>query len=157
MLQCRLYNSSYHVHFHYIDGNQTVVIDTPRETSTRITTEPFSLIGPNIMLSQEGVKSPPPRYDSCEDPALPSYFTDACVSNPEVLPTMVYQALMDAFIQNLLGWIATNPYSELKRHSAVMNTALLNTQELSFLRTRSGAYTKEKQDTTLQKAVLFSS
>lgn len=133
MLQCVLYNSTYRVTFDYDDGNQNIsVVLVDQQNDDKIIPH-NQMIGPNPHnLQQIG----------CEGQGdLDESQLSQCYSNPEMLRTLSYQAIMDAFASNLKGAMWVNSGQQLQRKSNIMNTVLLRTQELSFLRTKAAAMT----------------
>ncbi len=133
ILQCTLYNSTYNVSFNYIEGQQSIAIDLLDAQNDLEVIPQTSMLGPNphniLNNGCEGLGS------------IRSDQTPMCYSNPELLRTMSYQAIMDAFTANLKGTMSVNSNQQLQRESSIMDTALLKTPELSYLRTRAAAAT----------------
>ena len=123
MIQCVLYNSTYTVSFQYVEGIQTIV---PHVNTNREAIPQGALLGPNPKN---------PGLNPCETSGTLSDDQKAeCYNENETLRALSYSAIMDAFGTTLKGSVYVDGLQQLHRSSNVLSTALLNTQELTFLR-----------------------
>lgn len=143
MLRCQLFNSTYNVSFDYVEGSQNISISVPRADSDR------AMPGISEVLGIEPVH---PEIQRC---LLLSFSTDVipdhCSLDPEVLRVLSYQAIMDAFTTNLKGRIFLQA-GELEQNTNILNTALLNTPELSFLKVNPSKLTLSTQLQTILRS-----
>jgi hypothetical protein len=142
MIRCDVYNSSYKVNFAYVEGSQKIdiaVADKHNETRMELD---GTILGPNPdHLAENG----------CEHPELiRSDQVPSCYTNPVMLQKLSYQAIASAFMSNLKGAMYLNDDDQLQRESNIMNTALLATPDLSFLKTRAAV---TSSDDTLQAQI----
>ncbi|CAH0047351.1 unnamed protein product [Clonostachys solani] len=121
MLQCQLINSTYHVNFTYTNGNQHINVSS-FPTGDTITTA-NNVIGPS--------RGPDQRC-----PTL-TFSNTSCEFAKEILGVLSFQAIMDAFSQNVVGAISISGGASadltLDIDSRIMATSLVNTIGLSFL------------------------
>lgn len=95
MLKCRLYNRSYHVSFDYARGHQNITIDVVRDApASPIQGIPGVLY--KIQNQQTDYWEYPCRGEKSQE--LP-----CCYSNPNLLQTLSFQAIADAFTRKLQG------------------------------------------------------
>lgn len=144
MLQCDLYNSTYQLSFNYVEDEQHIAVNLLDPERDQQVVPQSSMLGPN-----------PDHLDKngCEATgSITSGQSALCYSNPHMLRTLSYQAIMDSFATNLKGAMYVNSGQQLQRQSNIMNTALLGTPELSFLRTRAASSTFGNE--TMQAEIL---
>ena len=140
MLQCILLNATYNATFRYIEGTQNINIgaDVTADEILPIT----QILGPASAGSN----------DECINPTTITGEQKAdCYNNAEIMRRLSYQSIMDAFAANMLGSISFDGFQSLQRNSGILNTGLVDTQELSFLRTKAASMGAKNQ--TLQDIV----
>ena len=122
-IQCQLFNSTYHVDFVYTDGTQQVSVSNSQAEASNAVTTANQVIGPTADQS-----------NSC--PTL-SISGAECGFDQNVLTTLSFQAIMDAFSQNLIGAISieggTYVDLALNVNTSIMATSLINSADLDFL------------------------
>ena len=145
MLTCQFFNSTYDVSFDYTNGVQHIDVQTSLMNAINSSSMLGTVIGPS---PQEYI-----RNSTCVllaiDWTANADMNDApseCSFDTEILRILSYQAIWDAFTRVLQGMILGNYESEDYQKPNIINTALLNTPELAFLRNTRGA----KQLATLQ-------
>ena len=127
MLQCQAYEGHYFLTFDNAKGFGTVSIDKlTLNTSSRI--KPiYEVLGPGLMMGGNG----------CQQPNISNVstrFEKACYTNPNTLRGLAYTAVMDAFGRSILGSIYLSYNGAFKVEPPILNNALLNAKELSFVR-----------------------
>ena len=143
MLQCVFLNSTYRASFKFVEGVQHVDIQA-NATSDRI--QPIQqVLGPMSLNSDDQCLNPTNITDDQKN---------SCYNNAEVIRRLSYQAILDAFTANLLGSVSVDGYQQMQRNSSVLNTALVDTQELAFLKTKAAAMDINNQ--TLQQIMASS-
>ncbi|CAG8081645.1 unnamed protein product [Penicillium olsonii] len=120
IIQCFLHNASYQAGFNYVNGNQTIrIIDEKVQNG-------ISLLG--------GIEGSIHRNET------------AFIRNPQIMESMAFQSVMDAFCSLLYGYIGTNIVNlrgsgyaangstPLRAHTDVTSTILMETEELHQLK-----------------------
>ena len=128
MLQCQLYNSTYHVSFHYEHGKQNITIGNQSAGTDQLVPTIFSAMGPTHHSPQD--------YSCAELDFGWSNLTNQCYKDPEVLRTFSYEAIMDAFTTHVTGSLESE--GGTTRNSGVLQTALGDTKDLEFIKSRLG-------------------
>ena len=143
MLQCVLLNSTYRASFKYVEGIQHIDIQA-NATSDRI--QPIQqVLGPMALGSDDQCLNPTNITEDQEK---------SCYNNADVIRRLSYQAILDAFTANILGSISVDGYQQMQRNSSILNTALVDTKELAFLKTKAAAWDINNQ--TLQQIMAAS-
>lgn len=122
MLQCQLVNSTYHVSFDYVNGNQTVRIDVPLTPEEKFMTTIDRVAGPvneSCVFLHTGHYHEPGGY------AVPN---DCIIEKSLPQQQLAYQSILDAFFSIVSGPIDQYPTIV----GNVISTTLLETEELSF-------------------------
>lgn len=132
MLECRWFNSSYHVRFNFTDGLQDIDIQTSSEGVEAPIYDVTGAFGPRKI---DG------RFDCMRFTARGNL--TACIFDEPVLKGLTYQAVWDAFTTILGGSVYYPTYSVRTRNSSVLDTVLVNTPELFALREYLGESTEE--------------
>ena len=123
MVECVLYNSTYHAAFDYVNGDQTITFNV---TTHKEAEGGGQLLGPN---------PDHPEHDPCENTnTLPEDQAVVCYNNRDALQALSYIAMMDAVGDILKGSVAVDGQQQMNRSSNVLSTSLLNTPDLAFLR-----------------------
>lgn len=124
MLQCRLRNSTYHVSFNYTDGVQEIAIKLQDRSSDR----PVGLISEVVGPLPEGpVKTCALLLD---DQTISSKL---CPVDIDLLQTLSYQAIFDAFTSNIVGGIVMQFGQFAPGKAEILNTALADLEDLQYL------------------------
>lgn len=143
MLQCVLLNATYQVSFGYSDGTQHIDVEVDSISNQTLPIQ--QILGP---MSGGSI-------DECVNPTtITEEQKQDCYNNADVIRRLSYQSVLDAFTSNILGSISFNGFQTLQRDSGVINTALVDTQELAFLRTKAASMDAKNQ--TLQQVVASS-
>ncbi|CAG8043167.1 unnamed protein product [Penicillium salamii] len=120
IVQCFLHNATYQASFEYVNGNQTVHV-----------TDQKILDGISLLGGIEGVVS---------------QNQSSFIQNPQIMESMAYQSVMDAFCGLLYGYIGTNIFkanndtvpgyasTPSRAHTDVTSTILMETEELHQLK-----------------------
>lgn len=130
-LQCKLRNASYTAAFNYESGSQEVALQVRDE-------EELGTLGK--------VLGPPPLYDN-QSPnnivgncyrLIESIYdlpkdTSPCTFEPDLLRSLSYTAIIDAFRQIVTGSAALNSGLYLDTDTDIVKSVLINTPELEFL------------------------
>ncbi|EME78326.1 uncharacterized protein MYCFIDRAFT_216609 [Pseudocercospora fijiensis CIRAD86] len=125
MLECQLWNTSYQTNFTYLDGQQSIDITTSArgEDSFVDTIAGFYMNG---------------DYPKC---AGLNVDYEGCKVDRHTLQRLSFQAILDAFGRVFVGTVLDGQQSKYggtySTDTKVMSTVLLDTKELSFLRTPS--------------------
>ncbi|KAF7193881.1 hypothetical protein HII31_04771 [Pseudocercospora fuligena] len=125
ILECQLWNTSYHTNFTYVDGQQSIDITTSErgEDSSVDTLAGFYMNG---------------DYPKC---AGLNVDYEGCNVDRYTLQRLSFQAILDAFGRVFVGTVLDGQQSKYggtyTTDTKVMSTVLLDTKELSFLRTPS--------------------
>ena len=135
MLQCQLFNSTYHVSFEYLEGIQSISIDAPHVATDN---------GVENIATVTGSWADPPGVPPCPYLSFPDKEPGPCRFDPDVLQALSYQSIMDAFLGNLQGVISFDQ-GEISGQSRILSTALLDTPELSFLKVNPSDLTVSKE------------
>lgn len=119
IIECGLYNTSYHADFQFIDGTQTVNITRAENI--------YNNIIPIYFLDSSGALGP-----------LATLSLNGTVNgfNLTEVQTLAYQAVMDAFGGILVGTITNNNEefgTVFTSNTSIMSTVLSETVELEFL------------------------
>jgi hypothetical protein len=127
-IQCQAFEGHYYVAFNYEHSSAKVSIKSLAISTSHPIRPRVDVVGPNPYFKD---------VNGCQQFA-PSNFSNRtrsqCYTNPDILRTLAYQAVMAAFGQNLMGSIYLNWYPQIKRDSGALNTALMNTKDMLFLR-----------------------
>ena len=125
-IQCQLFNSTYNVDFNYINGAQDISVSTSYSEADNAITTANNVTGP---FAGDYVE-----FNHCLTLSISG---TECEFDQKVLTTLSFQAIMDAFSQNLMGTISlkggTNESLTLNVNSSIMATSLMNTTDLEFL------------------------
>ena len=136
LTQCELYNTSYHVSFSFINGEQT----------TNITLDPKPYNPVNTVFSVGTYNDGPLANYTPGGVLIPNSWHTTTVQ------TLSYQAVMDSFGQALVGTIYNNLNAPLAANeTSVMSTVLGDTTELAWLNNFSPAFNGRYN--TLQEAI----
>ena len=125
MVECVLYNSTYHAAFEYVNGDQTISFNVKTHKKAE---GQGTLLGPNPAS---------PEHDPCGTghiDTLPEAQAVECYNNRNALQALSYIAMMDAVGNILKGSVAVSGPQQMNRSSNVLSTSLLNTQDLAFLK-----------------------
>ncbi|KAF2729849.1 hypothetical protein EJ04DRAFT_58628 [Polyplosphaeria fusca] len=135
MVTCALYNTTYNVHYNYVNGAQTIAIDAPVRDSDKAcrTSKLIFRCGDFFVFNQ---------HDPC-----PSRF------DPSFLRELAYQGIMDAFASRLTGTIVKpvpnfsgkgptegNVELGMVSNTSILSTSLVRTDELAYLNSQSPNY-----------------
>jgi hypothetical protein len=150
ILQCQLYNSTYHTEFNYNNGAQTVNIDlVNQETDTTV---------PVINL----VKGPGSNGLGAGKCATlnenQTVFGSPCDFDGSLLSQLSYQGILQAFTTLILGNITLVPETNgLLDSTSVRSTSLVQTRELYYLSDYAIHAASSSYNPDLQKALFNSS
>lgn len=134
VVECRLLNSSYDVSFNYTEGLQQIRIqNSPTDPNTPVTL-PYSVFGPAFGFNGSAFNSSNVSYKSCLKLSFGVEDAGQCIFDAEVLRTLSYQAVWDAFTAVLTGTVRYYITSQRIVNSSIIDTALTNVRELSILR-----------------------
>lgn len=126
LIQCQIFNSTYDVHFSYLDGIQNVDAKVAYNIADHA-------VPANDFVFQTVYQNYSNPIDKCS-PTSPG-----CFYKPGILQSLSYQAIFDAFTNSILGILSfTNsnddpPTILQELDSRVFETILQNTPELSKL------------------------
>ena len=148
-IQCQAFEGHYYVAFNYDQSSPQVSIERLSINASHPIRPRVDVVGPNPNFKDVNGCERSPILDSS------NRFRSDCYTNTDVLRTLAYQAVVDAFGRNLVGSIYLDWQANIKRDSLVLNTALVDTNELLFLRNpeKVKALTGAR---TLQDAVSYS-
>lgn len=130
MLDCRIFDSTYHVTFTYNNGNQDIGIDVPETDQHLIDYLPSSLLGPNnatCLGLNDGAST------ERDGGAFP------CQLNSTALRYLSYRALVESLLSQIGGSVGRSDLW-VETPSRITETALIDTYELSFLADDPGPY-----------------
>lgn len=136
VLQCQLYNASYHVSFLYKNGDQIIDITVDEN--------PYNSVTPILDLDMTYAEGPLASY---KNGSVTEY-------NTTEVKTLSYQSVMDSFGQIVVGtiWNSVNTLgSAVASNASVMSTVLGEAEELAWL----NGYPPKQPDlvSTLQQAI----
>lgn len=134
---CQLFNTTYHVLFDYTSGNQIINVTTATDPDEG----PVHSI-PGVLHKHVNAATDFEGYPCSQ---LGGRNLRCCYNSPSLLPTLSYQAIMDAFTQSMKGviymdglksdgvWMgsATSFYTD----TDIMQTRLSQSDDLAYLRT----------------------
>ncbi len=130
VLRCDVHNSTYHTTFSFVNGVQEVKI----KNVTDVTDTPMITIGEVVAFFNSSNQT----KMSLQPQACPhSDMNDVCLSDPRVLSTLSYQAVMHAFIDLVAGMISLGGDESLQTFitstTQLTSTVLAEAPELAFL------------------------
>ncbi|RFU27250.1 hypothetical protein B7463_g9088, partial [Scytalidium lignicola] len=124
IIQCALFNTSYHASFEYVNGFQTVNVTRDKNVSNKVAPV-------NFLETNAASNGPLGAF-------FPNGTANRAAYNLTEIQTLAYQSVMDAFGQILVGSISNSQGSAgalLDLNTSVMSTVLSDTAELQFLAT----------------------
>ena len=134
--RCQLFNATYQVSFDYSDGSQRVKSITTRDRSQRAIQHIPGILHKYMNQQTDNYEYP------CSGPNAAAL--RCCYNHPDLLPTLSYQAIMDAFAQRFQGAIYMDLVNfgsnqggsgtTFRLNSTLMQTKLALSEDLTFLR-----------------------
>lgn len=129
VLRCDVHNSTYHTTFSFVNGVQEVDINV-----TDVTDTPMITIGGVVAYFNSSDQTDM----SLRPQACPPWdLNDACVSDPSILSTLSYQAVMHAFTDLVTGMISlgdeVSVQTFIRSTTQLSSTVLAEAPELAFL------------------------
>ncbi|KAI9710459.1 MAG: hypothetical protein M1812_007427 [Candelaria pacifica] len=146
MLQCRLYNSTYHTKFDYVNGAQTVSINLVRQGMDNT----VSLINLVRGAGSGGSGSGKCATLNYED----GKYGKPCDFDKSLLSQLSYQATLQPFASLVTGNITMSPMTNVLSDSTdIRSTSLLDTRELDYLTDYALHASTSEMDPDLQKSL----
>ena len=126
--ECKLYESTYDVTFHYRNNLQDISIDSAIAPDS----DPLPTITDLLVATNDDSRTSP--CPSADGERGRTADRSACVGEPAARRKLSYQAIFDAFSQTVQGSIYDLSWQPYTLDTGVLDTALVRTRELSRLR-----------------------
>ena len=146
MVECQFFNSTYNVHFEYVNGEQTVTIDAPVKSADPALTT-FNVVGQEMGNITKWQNGQPTEWTATgikcfafQNSTWSTSFPDPCPFDPVLLRVIAYQGVIEAFANLLAGTVSVPYNGALPKNTSLLKTTLVDTNELDFLNDQSSSY-----------------